>query len=293
MISLPLYVNMTEKEEEEFKDSKSSLLTVCNYEYLDRLVYFKNDDGLKDLRNNTNNLVMKSYSMFTKWIKDGKTLDIVKLTDSFGKETGRRYVNFPFEYLYIYAFDYKCENGYGIPDGKVIYEEGVPFLPKPKDEVGATYWHINTSYCYETRLPNYSSENIRARLREDLVHLFGVTATTELRSLKCLVIVRDSTRNDKSLYSNKNDETFIDDKGSMKGITFSNMAFKSIIDYARFYDDRPLINETGLSMEPVTMVLKLRYPLDLQIINEDFKSYGLHIREEYREIPVLVLKKVQ
>lgn len=283
-----------EKELEEMFSEQSSLLSASNSKYLPFLCYYYSGDYIPNDSNLKASGGSRSYSLLMKRIDGAKEYDVMFLIDGIGKETGMRLINTNLKNLYRFAYGYGGDQRYRIP-GKLIIEPGV-FEEEPADPSAYNKWADEMSFCYETRFPEFSSYKVPDRIRSDLEAYFGVTAIKEERPLTCYVFYRDTCSGSLN-YANENEPSYYVDRGNEEGMLYSNMQFLDIFNqimYSHASDKAPpIINETGLTSEKLTMTLHINKFKDMAQLQQELRQYGLGIREEKRKIQVLVLKKIK
>lgn len=282
-----------ENELLELFSETSSLLFSNNSRYLKYLCYFNSGHGQLDNTEPNQPVHDSSYSLLMTRIAGAKEYDVKVLKNERGADAGMRLINTSLKNLYRFAFKYGGDSKYRIP-GKLLLEPGV-FIPEPDNPSEFNTWMDKISYCYETRFGEFSLYKVPDRLRADLEAYFGVTAIIEDRQLPCYVFYRDSSSGRLS-YAKENEPTYFVNGRSGEGILYSNMQYLDIFNQIMYShsSDRmpPIINETGLTTEKLTMFLHINNFENLELLNSDLKKSGLKLKRETRNIKVLVLRKM-
>lgn len=159
-------------------------------------------------------------------------------------------------------------------------------------------------YCYNLILPEavYDSLFFRKYLLEDLNRFFEFEGKIEQRKVPSLVIVPKKGFKKEALLSQKGmkpKSEYTEGHGII--IKLSGVPFNTILDKLRTYPNTPpILNESGLSADLVTMELNIKWEkdgawnntLDLTAARAAFNKYGLDIIESGdRLVEVLVLRK--
>jgi thiol-disulfide isomerase/thioredoxin len=134
-----------------------------------------------------------------------------------------------------------------------------------------------------------SRRQMQMIMRQDLDRYFGFGVTWEKQKRKCLVITMfDSTkaqRKSQGGYSN-----YVGDTGAeLDGVNVHDMIF--LMEQMSFaYDSRPIVNETGFS-GLLTGIFFKENCLDIKAFDKGLSKFGMHIKEEVREVDILVLQQ--
>ncbi len=140
-------------------------------------------------------------------------------------------------------------------------------------------------YCYDLVIPNTTREELKKMMRSDLDRFFGLKASLEKRTRKCLVLKIADT----SLISTDGrDSTFYDFED------FSIYCHKTPINKllawltCRYIYPYPIINETGIKGS-----IDMKFEGDIsnyEAVASAIKKYKMEFVVEDRDIDVLVLK---
>ncbi len=189
---------------------------------------------------------------------------------------GLRYVNMPLFTMYLRAYD--------IPSGSltlVELEEVDCFNPK-----GSAIDSTNT-YCYELISKNKSHEELQAIFRQDLVRAFGYEVTTEMRSVKCLVLRKIG--NGPPLSKNKAKKH----ESSVFHLLLTNIPFtfvsSSLAADLKNSEYPYFIDETGITdrLVDIEIYTDMKNPA---LVAEALKKYGLELAIEVREMEMYIIK---
>jgi len=254
------------------------------------------------------NSIFKSpyYSMFMQHIPDGYIDGVTYINndrsifkDENGKPKGIKAANASLRTLYEFAFVNP-----GINISKIIIEgRAKDFYEEKTDSTNVARYYVNNSYCYESALPEYSFESARKLLQQDLVRFFGMTGNVEDKPVNCLVLYRLGTAEEKNLWMKDQN---IDIKGPLfkKGGNGIEIKFKikSLLSVMasdnQGLDDPIVFDETTFNNEEqrksMDMFLKLKNfhgtSGNIPLMQQELAKYGLGLRQESRELKVLVLR---
>lgn len=131
-------------------------------------------------------------------------------------------------------------------------------------------------------------QELQKLMQQDLQRYFGLVATWEKRRMPCLVMsMFDST---------KAKSKTLGEYGPFIGETatyLDNVKVRDVIYYMEvgsfFYDRRPIIDETGFD-GLLTGISFEAYYKDIKALDRGFSKFGMHIKEEIREVDILVLR---
>lgn len=305
---LNLLVKNEAFDEELFKsvnDEKTSLLKAGNSSFQDCLKYYaqiplpRNGNMMPATPSSIPNL--SYYSMFMSFLPGDLGWGQGFLRDSVGKEKGFRYYNTPLTWLYEYAYDIQSDIKI-IPEGssKLLFEEIT-------DTTNMARHLINNSYCYESSLPNYTVENAKFLLQEDLTRFFGMRAIIEERPIKHLTLTRLGISAEKRLWAKNqaitpgNEVVKESEEGWIfKGSGSLGFIFNYLVNANRRSEDPVIVDATNFSKvemkKNIDVYLKLEgfiaTPENILLMRKELAKYGLGLKEEVRKIKVLVLKAV-
>lgn len=134
-------------------------------------------------------------------------------------------------------------------------------------------------------------EQLQEIMRQDLDRYFGLKATWEKRRKPCLVITMfDSAKaqaKTRGEYNRIVGET---------ATAIDNATMHSVVYFMEqgsfFYDPRPIIDETGFKGLLTGIYFKAN-SADLKALDAGFSKFGINIKEEIREVDVLVLREAE
>lgn len=150
-------------------------------------------------------------------------------------------------------------------------------------------WQIDNTYCYELITPSSTQSQIEKYFRADLNRYFGLKPKIEKRKVSCLILkytpinsqLNPSAINSVSetnLYNKDTDPKYL-----------RNYPIKELVAFLNTYLDTPVIDETGLTQR-VTLELPSN-PLDVKLLTEALKKYGILIMNENRDMDYYVLSE--
>jgi thiol-disulfide isomerase/thioredoxin len=192
--------------------------------------------------------------------------------------------------LYMRAYGTFCKV---IVDSENADQYYPPKNPSSKETVE---WQRNSEFIYEAILPQGLDESEYSKImREDLESYFGFTAQTEIRRMKCIVFYRNGQ--ELKLPMTKGGAMVSEDTESDKGYIWKNApAIQRIIDdisrRSQSKDDPVVLNETGINHRYSRLDMTIYSNLDdIPALSKELSKYGIAIKEEIRNMPVLVLRK--
>jgi uncharacterized protein (TIGR03435 family) len=142
-------------------------------------------------------------------------------------------------------------------------------------------------YCYDVSIPptGYTNVNVSKYLREDLRRAFDIQVKKEKKSVLCLVL--RSTSSISNAYTKHLASEEMDTQAVKKYM--HNNSLKEIISRLSIYLDRPVIDETGITQN-IDIDFPDKFDLsDQQGIIETLRKAGFEVKEEYREMEVVVI----
>lgn len=132
-------------------------------------------------------------------------------------------------------------------------------------------------------------QELQTAMQEDLKRYFGLIVSWERRKKACLVLTMfDSTKAKAKTRGEYNamvgeTQTFID-----------NARMHEVVFYMEqgsfFYDRRPIVDETGFK-GLLTGIYFDAYCKDIAALDKGFSKFGIHLRQEIREVDVLVMRE--
>ncbi|WP_285055488.1 TlpA family protein disulfide reductase [Pedobacter ginsengisoli] len=290
---------------EELKDEKKSLLKIGNGAFRKVLKYYAQipiPKGVNTLpRSEITMLELPYYSAFMNFLPGYFPQGSTKfLRDQRGKEKGLRFYNETIDALYRFAYDAPREKVVLEDKAKSLYEEIT-------DSTNLDRYKASNWYCYESSLNEYSIDNARNLLKQDLSRFFGMVGSVEYRPIKCLILTRLGTINDSKLWA-KDQNTRKEDYQNQRtpeGLKIKNKPFQSfltnLINANRASDDPLILNETGYRHGEFInkkIDILLRGSLhctddNIPLLRNELVRYGLGLKEEIRGVKVLVLRTIQ
>jgi thiol-disulfide isomerase/thioredoxin len=144
------------------------------------------------------------------------------------------------------------------------------------------------AYCYDLTIPPTPQQLLNANkyLREDLMRSFNISVKKENRIIRSLVV----TATDKIVKSYaKHSEGLNLETKSKKKIIHSYSIAESIKHLSAYFD-KPLIDETGISLQKIDIDFPDNFNLsDRKGLISFLKELGLNIVENEREVEIIVI----
>jgi len=166
---------------------------------------------------------------------------------------------------------------------RVIYEVNDPsryrYLPKYGPRV---QWLRKNGLCFEVMFP---SSSINIKLVDTLLSKsLGITWNREKRRIPVVILSRLS-KEDKNKFK-FNAKSNGDAQGSFSGVTFDALGSALAVD------GRPFLNETNYE-GLVNLNIEVKDPRELSSINKQLRRYDLVVKEEIRELDMLVVRELK
>jgi thiol-disulfide isomerase/thioredoxin len=149
--------------------------------------------------------------------------------------------------------------------------------------------NVAARYNYQLIAGNpMTRADLQAAMRQDLERYFGLDVKWEKITKKCLVITMfDSTKAHGKFMQWQNyvgeTQTGLDSVTVHEAINFMEQS-------SFFYDNRPIVDETGFK----GFLIGVRFEancLDIKELDKGLSKFGMHIREEPREVDILTLRE--
>ena len=161
-------------------------------------------------------------------------------------------------------------------------------------------WIENNSYCYEFKPPvEYFALDEKTRglkekavILQDLERYFNVHTTIEKRTIKTIVLYRDSTKHNfvskggKSMYEVTGKNIAVFRNQSVLG-SFIKILHK-YFSKSKYQNEIPIIDETKYTG---TIDGEIKLSDNLVDIDKEFRKYGFFVKEENRTIECLIIKE--
>lgn len=209
--------------------------------------------------------------------------------------------------LYAAAFDENrnyLQTAWQLRPGKVVLNVGDPIRfikPNDHDELDE-YWMQNHSYSYQLVLPQKQEKNKYKVMRADLQRSFDLDAKIERRKVKCLTLVRTSSKEKLSAKAGKPFDNFVPTTSKSIALdsikVYSNKAYSvfserlgGIIEY---FFKVPFKDATGFPRQKqitIQMSSDTLNSFDLETYREALRKYDLDLVEMEWPTNVLVLKE--
>lgn len=233
------------------------------------------------------------YSYFLKHLEVEGGLVSYNRDSATGKRIGVRIVNLPLLNI--------IENAYGDEEigpfqvNRIMVEtkgDMKDLLPPETMNVNDQEyrkWRVNHTWCYDLRIPVSQSDHLSKIMQQDIERYFNLRGAYEQRKVRCLVLARiggpDRLRTSDSGQApsvEMNKELLVIKNGNIEDFV---RAFKRVNNTYL----PPIIDETGYTGK---IDLKLFLPLDdLNKVRSELSKYGLVLREEERQLKMLVIRE--
>lgn len=272
-----------------------SLALINNGLFKSRVRYFYSEFGT-ELYNSDSNRATKPYSLFLNRIDNCKSIrydDIVYLKDSLGNDIGVQLINYPLDMLFMFAYSFYPDHN-SFVSGKVVVENNDGFAPfQGSTTEDLKLWRYLNSICYETCFPNFSSDELKIRLKNDLKRFLGIEARIEETSLECWSLV---TKNENYLNfkSHSSSQTYVDFSQVEGKAIFMNQSINRLISELQisnnmFMMGKPIIvNETGISENVrFNITLPISSLTNFEDLNIELSKYGFTVNRINKFFKVL------
>jgi thiol-disulfide isomerase/thioredoxin len=294
-LNLTVREDLSEDERDEIEFSPKSLLLAGNGKYLSNLCFYNSNKGFEDSGN--------YYSVIMKRIAGTHESWEIHFQDKGENYDGIRFINFPLYRLFFKAYNYHPDyqspitNIHYGSNQKIVIESDVSLLKEPTKANISEHlrWEDEMRLCYDMRLANpvkdiYKfDETWKIQIQKDLERGFGIKGIVEERQMNCFVLYRDSLK--LNAYKELPNLNEYSDRKVISDEPFFSVLLALGDDFMN-PQDPPLVNETGLYEEKVTMSFRTDFDLgNLKQLQEDFGRYGIKVKEGMRPYKVLVLKK--
>jgi Thiol-disulfide isomerase and thioredoxins len=148
-------------------------------------------------------------------------------------------------------------------------------------------WCADNAYCYELTWPGQEASRLFEQMRADLNSFFPYACNIENRPIRCLVLTKGSGKDRVATKGGKPEL-----KNDAYSLFMRNLLWKNFTSLLNMYylqkSKMPLIDETGINGY-VDLDIKARMA-DPGALAVALSKYGLHLKEEVRELPVIVLR---
>lgn len=159
------------------------------------------------------------------------------------------------------------------------------YIFDPKKEYNGN-WHRKYDISYEWISPDTVANKIvrNQMILNDLDRLLGLHGRWEKRAIKCLILIR--TNSEDKLKSRGGDSKF-EYQGPVKQL--HNIEISNLVYYLNnFSNNPPAFDETNYK-NPVDLNLNFKSWTDISALRKVLQTYGLDLKEEFREIDMFVL----
>lgn len=221
------------------------------------------------------------HSVLSKYVEGLPTLGDVSC-DSVNGYNGINAYNSSIMQLYQLAYnDRYYSRSYGLPDSRTILTSSNPEIYNP--------WMTgkiltDRLFIYQLIAPEGTFESLTKRMQDDLKVYFGLNASLKKVWKKCLVLTSEDT----TLLKTKGGE-IVPGFRQYEGVIMRNLPISYFIlnlQY-RYLTSHIIVDETNYDKNvDLEFIANLSDPIS---IDEGLSKYKLHLKEELREVNVLVL----
>jgi len=190
--------------------------------------------------------------------------------------------------------------GFGRPGRTLLLvKDSFPYIRPKKDH---DYWFYNHSYYYQLRVPYNRRQDKYKMMREDLDRFFDLEVSVEKRKVKCIALIRTSTKD------------LIKTKGGGQKDNFSTINVKAkniVVDSLRYFINKPYSLFSFKLLRQIEIVLNKPFIdetnyagnidiivkgdtldfLSIEALRNDLKKYDLDLVEKEVVLDVLVIKE--
>jgi thiol-disulfide isomerase/thioredoxin len=209
--------------------------------------------------------------------------------------------------LYLIAYNDKTNyfhDGFIIPGRSILAVKDSFNYITPKNSELYDDWKENNSYSYQLTLPKKLKLNKYEIMRQDLKRCFGLEVKIEKRKVKCLTLVRTSTKDKIKSSGGIEKDTYmpafvmaaqIDSVRSYLNKDYGSFS-KRLRYIVEYYFKQPFMDGTGynksskVNMEMNGEVMDF---FDLTAYKKELRKYDLDLQEKSWLIDVLVIKEAQ
>ncbi|ANF52915.1 hypothetical protein A0O34_21385 [Chryseobacterium glaciei] len=240
---------------------------------------------LSDDYDRQKNVQLLNYSFFAK----GKIPDIgaggTYRKTATGKIHGRQFTNLPLWDMY-YAIGYelfKRQDKTSFTEKRMVIDVNQPEQLIPIEKADGSNDGTNL-YNYEFIIPEQKSDSLYNYMLEDLNRYSGYTVTLEKRPVKCLVLVRTSTKDKLATKGGEKRSTFPRTPSILRNVPLKNMVnmLNGEINIKELF-----IDETGYTGN---VDLEVSGVKDIATLKKELQKYDLDLRPEERQLLMMIIK---
>ena len=263
---------------EVLSGGKSSLQTIIQIDRARPLMLSEDYDRQR-------NVQLLNYSFFAK----GQIPDIgaggTYRKTALGKIHGRQFTNLPLWDMY-YAIGYelfKQQDKTSFTEKRMIIEVKEPEKLMPIEKADGSNDGTNL-YNYEFIIPEQKSDSLYNYMLEDFNRYSGYTVTLEKRPVKCLVLVRTSTKDKLATKGGEKRSTFPRTPSILRNVPLKNMInmLNGEINIKELF-----IDETGYTGNVDIEVSGVK---DIANLKKELQKYDLDLIPEERQILMMIIK---
>lgn len=263
---------------EELNGDKSSLQTIIQMDRARPLMLSEDYERQK-------NVQLLNYSFFAK----GQIPDIgaggTYRKTALGKIHGRQFTNLPLWDMY-YAIGYELfrqQDKTSFTEKRMIIEVKEPAQLMPIEKADGSNDGANL-YNYEFIIPEKKTDSLYNYMQEDLNRYSGYTVTLEKRPVKCLVLVRTTTKDKLATKGGEKRSTFPRTPSILRNVPLKNMVnmLNGEIPIKELF-----IDETGYTGN---VDLEVSGVKDIGTLKKELQRYDLDLIPEERQVLMMVIK---
>ncbi|MFL9832558.1 TlpA family protein disulfide reductase [Chryseobacterium terrae] len=263
---------------EVLNGDKSSLQTIIQIDRTRPLMLSEDYDRQRDVQ-------LLNYSFFAK----GQIPDIgaggTYRKTAFGKIHGRQFTNLPLWDMY-YTIGYELfrqQDKTSFTEKRMIIDVKEPKQLMPIEKADGSNDGANL-YNYEFIVPEQKSDSLYNYMLEDLNRYSGFTVSLEKRPVKCLVLVRTTTKDKLATKGGEKRSTFPQTPSILKNVPLKNMVnmLNGEIPIKEIF-----IDETGYTGN---VDLEVSGVKDIATLKKELQKYDLDLIPQERQILMMVIK---
>lgn len=231
------------------------------------------------------NVQLLNYSFFAK----GRIPDIgaggTYRKTAYGKIHGRQFTNLSLWDMY-YAIGYEIfrqQDKISFTEKRMVIDVNQPEQLMPIEKADGSNEGANL-YNYEFIIPEQKSDSLYNYMLEDLNRYSGYTVTLEKRPVKCLVLIRTTTKDKLATKGGKKRSTFLRTPSILRNVPLKNMVnmLNGEINFKELF-----IDETGYTGN---VDLEVSGVKDIGTLKKELQKYDLDLIPEERQILMMIIK---
>jgi hypothetical protein len=148
------------------------------------------------------------------------------------------------------------------------------------------------AYCYELILPpQHTMQEALQMMHQNICMFFKLTSALEKRKTRCWVLSRLPSFDSSKLLSLDTTSLYKESADHLT-LTLINEPISQILAFIDRQGSPNLIDETNFKMR-VNLQITTDENIGLEVLNNALEKYGLVLREQQRELQMLIINKIQ